>query len=171
MKKFIREEMIMEDGHNYQPVMIKALMKKGKATKEEIMSKLHEENLEHPPEYFRRSPVFEVLTESHPVAKFNVAKKMYELLNYEEYANEKPVKAKKAAIVRYCNQKIRETKNRTNQNSFWIASGHWRNWEHTINNLPVRWGTKQKEKYLWDILKVGDIVFCSASSRSEKIII
>jgi len=63
LKQFILEEMIMHEGYNYQPVMIKALNQNdGKATKDFIMKKLHESNPEHPESYFNNSPVFDVLT-------------------------------------------------------------------------------------------------------------
>ena len=54
-----------------------------------------------------------------------------------------------------------------NKNSpYWLVSGSWNNWNHTLNNLPIRWGTTAKN--LWEILKINDIVFCSASSKSER---
>jgi MoxR-like ATPase/integrase len=53
------------------------------------------------------------------------------------------------------------------ESPFWIASGSWNNWNHTMNNLPIRWGTKAEN--LWKILKINDIVFCSASSKSDRI--
>jgi len=55
------------------------------------------------------------------------------------------------------------------KNSFWLASGSWKNWEYTINNPPIRWGAKEKERNLWDKLDIGDIVFCSASSKTERL--
>ncbi len=54
------------------------------------------------------------------------------------------------------------------EKSFWLASGTWENWEHTINHPPVRWGVKKSEKNLWDKLKPDDVVFCSASSKSPR---
>jgi len=102
LKKFIREEMIMEKGRNYQPVMIKTLNQNdGKASREQIKQALHEANPEHPANYFNDSPVFDVLTKSHPVARFNEDTKMYELLDYETYTT-----PEKAWITMYCDKKI-----------------------------------------------------------------
>ena len=108
LKKFILEEMRMHDNLNYQPVMIRTLIQNnGKATKEEIKFQLHKANTEHPIEYFSDSPVFDVLTKSHPVAEFIESEKSYRLLDFESYSV-----PQKAVIVRYCNQKIEKNPNK-----------------------------------------------------------
>ena len=176
LKRFILKEMRMQEGHNYQPVMIKTLnQNEGRATKEQIKQALHAANPEHPVSFFSDSPVFEVLTINHPVATFNKNTRMYELLDYDTYTT-----AEKAWITMYCDDKIQNPSSIESQllknvnvsithNSFWLASGSWKNWEYTINNPPMRWGTKEKERNLWDKLNIGDIVFCSASSKTERL--
>jgi MoxR-like ATPase len=54
------------------------------------------------------------------------------------------------------------------ESPYWVSSGAWKNWEHTLNNHPIRWGVKEKEKNLWEKLQIDDIVFCSCSSKSER---
>ncbi len=102
LKKFILEEMRMEDNHNYQPVMIRTLNQNdGKATKGEIINELHYVNPGLKENFFDNHIVFNVLTESHPVAKFDETDKKYHLLDYETYNP-----AEKAWITNYCNEKI-----------------------------------------------------------------
>jgi len=60
-----------------------------------------------------------------------------------------------------------ETADEHDRNSpYWAASGSWKNWDHTLKNLPIRWGTKDEN--LWNKLEIKDFVFCSASSKSPK---
>ena len=94
--------MRMEDGHNYQPVMIRTLLQnKGKATRDEIKYQLHKANPLLPQDHFNDSPVFDVLTKSNLVAEYDEQEKIFKLLDYETISV-----ANKAVMVRYCNEKI-----------------------------------------------------------------
>jgi len=170
LKKFIREEMIMEKERNYQPVMIKTLnQNEGKASREQIKQALHEANPEHPANYFSNSPVFEVLTKNHPVAKFNEDTKMYELLDYETYTT-----PEKAWITMYCDEKINGSGKKSkivddSKLEFFIALGPWTNWDHTIKNPPIRWGIQPNSPSnvgVFNSMKTGDIVFFYANKDS-----
>ncbi|KFM21481.1 5-methylcytosine-specific restriction enzyme with GTPase activity protein, partial [Marine Group I thaumarchaeote SCGC AAA799-B03] len=102
LKNFILNEMRMHDGKNYQPVMIKTLNQSdGKATKLEIQQALHDANPDSSVEYFSNSPVFEVLTKSHPVADYDEISGLFYLLDYETYND-----AEKSWITNYCDEKI-----------------------------------------------------------------
>ena len=106
--------MRMADGKNYQPVMIKTLnQNNGKTTKLEIQQALHEANPELSVEFFSNSPVFNVLTKSHPVAEYDEVTKTFHLLDYENYSD-----AEKAWITNYCNDKI--SKGRQTNNYFLV---------------------------------------------------
>lgn len=94
--------MKMEKGHNYQPVMIRALIQnKGKSSKEKIMQELQKENPENIASYFIDSPVFDVLTKNHQITKYDKEDNSFELIDFDSYSV-----AEKAVIVRCCNQKI-----------------------------------------------------------------
>lgn len=102
LMNFMKNEMIMQDGHNYQPVMIRTLNKNdGKASKLKIMEELQKENSEHPISFFRKCPVFDVLTDKHPVARYDENNDMYYLLDYETYSA-----GKKSAITKLCEAKM-----------------------------------------------------------------
>lgn len=94
--------MKMEQGKNYQPVMIRTLNQNdGKATKEKIIEELAEANPEFPKSYFNNSAVFEVLT-NHLVVTYDENNKMYYLPDYETFSP-----AEKAHITMSCDDKIK----------------------------------------------------------------
>ena len=102
LKNFLLYEMKMEKNRNYQPVMIRTLNQNdGKSTKEQIIQELHNANPGFQEDYFNNSPVFEILTIKHSVAKFNETDKKYHLLDYETFNP-----AEKAWITNYCDEKI-----------------------------------------------------------------
>lgn len=104
LKKFISEEMKIEDGKNYQPVMILTLNQKhGEASKEEIIKKLQKYNPSLPPNHFNDCPVFDVL-QKHKVVEFDSSKNMYRLLNYDQIDT---FFGRKAKITKLCEKKIR----------------------------------------------------------------
>ena len=99
-KNIILNEMKMQEGKNYQPVMIRYLnQNRGKATRKEIQEALHQANLEYPTKYFQDSPVFDVLTTSHQVADYNSKEDTYALFDYNTYTP-----AQKAHITMYCDE-------------------------------------------------------------------
>jgi len=176
LKNFILNEMKMQEGKNYQPVMIRYLnQNRGKATKKDIQEALHNANLEHPAKYFRDSPVFGVLTDSRHVTRSNAEKTEYELLDYETFTP-----AQKAHITMYCDQKIKKSANPINPRIILFSAAGKKSFEHfneTItkdvisNTLPgntilkdfdaVRvWGSIYNSQNFskWKELKKGDIL-------------
>jgi hypothetical protein len=94
--------MKMQEGYNYQPVMIRTLnQNNGKATKEKIIEDLHDANPEKSKDDFNDSVVFRVLI-NHNVIKYDENDKMYFLLDYETYSP-----AEKAHITMSCDEKIK----------------------------------------------------------------
>ena len=78
LRNFLENQMMMMDGMNFQPVMIKSLIQhNGNATKQEIIQDLQNENPDLPKDHFDNSPVFKVLTNTHHVAQFNDSEKIY----------------------------------------------------------------------------------------------
>lgn len=158
LKKFILEEMKMADGRNYQPVMIKTLnQNNGKATKQQIQEELHKANPQFPVNYFNNSPVFEVLTKKHSVARYDENEKMFHLLDYETF-----VPAEKAHITSYCDEKIKK------KIQYYIALGPWTNWSHTLENPPLRWGVKPSTPSnigVFNSLQIDDVVFFYANDN------
>lgn len=175
LKNFILNEMRMQEKRNYQPIMIRYLnQNKGKATKKEIQEALHQANPDFPAKYFSDSPVFDVLTTSHPVADYDSKDDTYRLFDYETYTA-----AQKAHITMYCDDKIRESANPVNPRIILFSVSGEKPFEHfkdTItkdvisNTLPVDtilknfqtirvWGSvNNPQKYnKWKELKKGDI--------------
>jgi len=94
--------MRMAGGKNYQPIMIKTLNQNGgEATKQQIQEALHEANPNSSIDFFSNSPVFDVLTKSHNVTRYDQETKIFHLLDYENYND-----AEKAWITNYCDEKI-----------------------------------------------------------------
>ena len=103
LKDFVLNKMKMEKDHNYQPVMIRALLQNnGKATKDQIIDELQKENPEFEKSYFNNSPVFGVLLK-HRVASFDNDKQLYYLINYESYHPRQFLEG-----IQLCNKKIEE---------------------------------------------------------------
>lgn len=176
LKNFILNEMKMQENRNYQPVMIRLLIQnKGKATKEHIQQALHYANPEFPAKYFRDSPVFDVLTTSHPVADYNLKEDMYSLFDYDTYTTKQ-----KAWITRYCEEKIRNSANPiTNRIILFSVSGK-KSYDHFRDTITINvvtdtltgnsilkdfpevrvWGSvDNKQNYnKWKDLKKGDIL-------------
>ena len=119
LRNFLENQMIMVE--NYQPVMIKSLIQhNGKATKQEIIQDLQNENPDLPKEHFDNSPVFKVLTNTHHVAQFNDSEKTYEMLDYETYTKEE-----KEWITNFCDTKI-STDLVGSKNWVWpVEQGNW----------------------------------------------
>ena len=103
LKNFISNQMRMEDGHNYQPVMILILNQNhGKESKEKIIEELQKYNPTFPKSHFNDCPVFDVL-KKHNVVKFNSSTNEYELLDYDEIDTSF---GRKAEITKLCTGKI-----------------------------------------------------------------
>lgn len=60
-------------------------------------------------------------------------------------------------IVNRTNEEIRTN----NKSDFFMITGPWRNWEHSIRNEPMLWGVKSEPSNLtiYNMMKPGDIVF------------
>jgi len=101
LKRFLQEVMDVRQA-NYQPVMIKTLIQNnGKATKQQIQEELHKANPQFSVTYFSNSPVFDVLTKDHKVAKYVENEKMFYLLGYETFKS-----SEKNHITMLCEKKI-----------------------------------------------------------------
>ena len=176
LKKFILEEMRMQENRNYQPVMIRYLnQNRGKATRLEIQRALHNANPELPVKYFKDSPVFDVLTSSHPVADWNRTDDTFKLFDYETFTPHN-----KAWITTYCDQKIKDSANPINPRIILFSAAGKKSFEHfneTIkkdvisNTLPGDtilkdfdaarvWGSiyNSQNYNKWKELKKGDIL-------------
>jgi len=103
LKKFISKEMKMEDGHNYQPVMIRTLNRNhGESSKEIIIKELQKYNSSLPISHFNDCSVFDVL-QKHNVVEFDSSKNMYRLLDYDQIDTSF---GRKAEITKLCDEKI-----------------------------------------------------------------
>ena len=155
LKQFILEDMLMEKGHNYQPVMIRTLLKnKGKATEDQIKTELHNANPLYPVEYFNNSPVFKVLTEEHPVTKYDKITDMYELLDYDDYS-----KQEKEELESYCNHKIENPKGKIQKidlDNIILEFREWLQTDEAQNHLKVIESEKQEVKELMQKLDKMD---------------
>lgn len=159
---------------NYQPIMILILNQNhGKATKKEIVDALKKANTNRRVTDDSFNIVCKTLR-GHKVVEQKGDQ--YFLLDYETIDK---FFGRKAEITKCCYNKIRGltftvspqvtiSGPKMKKNSFWLSSGSWKNWEHTINNPPIRWGAKEKERNLWEKLQVNDVVFCSASSKTDR---
>jgi len=158
----------MDKWHNYQPVMIKTLLQKrasGRATKEEIKFQLHKNNPERTTEYFTNSPVFEVLTEEHPVALYDESKKEYQLLDFNTFSV-----AEKAVLVRFCNQKIKEAKlkeKKTNQ-YFIVQINRYGGKSFDKNQYENKEWKKSKKDSDHGMVKPGDYLLTYFSPEGPK---
>jgi len=104
LQEFLILKMRMEKGHNYQPVMIKKLLKGGgAATKKEIIQALQKENPQYDKKRISQSPVFTVLTLNHPVATFDKTTKKYFMADYDSLSNNE-----RHHLILLCEQKISE---------------------------------------------------------------
>jgi len=167
--------MKMQEGKNYQPVMIRYLnQNKGRATKKDIQEALHNANPKYPTKYFQNSVVFEVLEGRH-VVNYNSANKTYNLLDYEMFSA-----PQKAHITMYCDEKIRNSANPVNPRIILFSVAGKKSFEHfneTItkdvitNTLPLNtilknfhavraWGSIYNSQNFskWKELKKGDIL-------------
>ena len=92
----------MGEGRNFQPVVIKTLFQhKGKALKNKIIQELQNSNSEIDANRNNFSVVFNVLSTTHLIIKFNKSENSYEILDYETYTPEQ-----KEWIINYSETKI-----------------------------------------------------------------
>ena len=93
--------MRMGNGENYQPVMIRTLVRAdGRISKSKIIKDLHEANPGKPSGFFDNHDVFAILTENHPVAEHDEQNDEYKLKDVETYENTNS--QWKSLLVRYC---------------------------------------------------------------------
>jgi len=140
---------------NYQYVVIKTLLENNLyATKEKIAAELEFYNKDKIPQDYRKSMVFGVLEERNILISKNNSEF---LLNLEDDVDSFDI----LEAISLCNQKIHENKIKPEPDYF-IALGPWENWNHTIDNLPLRWGvadTTPSNIAVYDLASEGDIVF------------
>jgi len=171
----MKPDMSSGEPKNYQPVMIMALNKRhGKAEKKKILNELQKANPNQKLTDNNFRTVFQTLRDRKIVEQKG---DYYYLLDYDTIDKHF---GRKAEITKCCKKRIknptlikekpiRKTDFSTSSISYWVSSGSWKNWNHTINNPPIRWGITEKDKNLWDKINTGDIVFCSASSKTPRI--
>lgn len=176
LKTFINDEMIMRDDKNYQPVMIRYLNQNGgKATRLEIQKALHDANPLRPVKFFKVHVVFEVLTESHNIAKENEKEDTFYLLDYETFTPHN-----KAWITMYCDEKIKNSANPVNNRIILFSAAGKKAHDHfsktIVNDVDTSslhvdsilkdypkvrvWGSVNTETQFkkWRNLKKGDIL-------------
>jgi len=176
LKKFILKEMRMQENRNYQPIMIRYLnQNRGKATRLEIQQALHDANPKKPVKDFKTHVVFDVLTESHPVAKENKEEDTFYLLDYETFTPQN-----KAWITMYCDEKIKNSSNPINNRIILFSAAGKKAYDHfrktIVNDVDTSslhidsilkeypkvrvWGSVNTKTQFnkWQDLKKGDIL-------------
>ena len=115
LKDFISNRMILQDDHNYQPIVIVTLVQNGgSATLEEFKTQLQKANPEHDLNFFTNCPAFPIITnevsrngirqyDGATIANRNQDK--FEMLDFDSYTTEQ-----KAWIIVECILKIKEKK-------------------------------------------------------------
>ena len=106
LKNWIENEMKMAPGYNYQPIMIRTLLRNdGKASREKIEADLKAVYSRFLP-WKKTAYPFKIL-EKHSVCKYNKSNQMYELLDFDEIQTHDQWKA---VLVRYCQERIKKSK-------------------------------------------------------------
>ena len=147
---------------NYQFVVIKTLLENNNTEiKDNLADALKFYNKDKPSQDYRTSMVFSVLENRNIIIKNQ--DNSY-TLNIETNLEAFDV----LETITLCNQRIYANKIKTTTDYF-IALGPWENWNHTIENLPLRWGiadTTPSNIAVYDLASEGDIVFYY-STRDE----
>ncbi len=137
LKEFLEKVMILGGGRNFQPVVIKSLFQhEGKALKNEIIQKLQNSNSELDTNRNDFSVVFNLLSTTHSIIKFNESENSYEILDYETYTQEQ-----KEWIINFCEAKIKID---TSGSKFWVWPVEQINWP-TVRDEKV-WAVGKKGK-------------------------
>lgn len=152
MKIFLTETIFTQA--NYQYVIIKSLLENNsRDTKDHLAEALEFYNKDKPPQDYKNSIVFSVLERRGIIAE--------ELNGYRLNISKDYDSFEKLELISLCNLKIYQNKLRKNM-QYYIALGPWENWNHTMENLPLRWGvadTTPSNIGVFDQLSVGDTVF------------
>lgn len=153
LKNFVMEE--IRPQANYQFVVIKTLLElENRASREQISQALEFYNRDKPSQDHYNSIVFSVLEGRNII--FREPDNYYHL-NIEQEQDLFDV----LDVITICNKKIYENKLNPNPEYF-IALGPWENWNHTIENMPIRWGvaeTTASNTAVFNLVTEGDIVF------------
>jgi MoxR-like ATPase len=140
---------------NYQYVVIKTLLENNfLVSKDVIVNGLVFYNKDKPPQDYNQSMVFGVLEERNIIMKTDDGNYS---LNIESDVESFDV----LETISLCNQRIYVNKIKRDVDYF-IALGPWENWNHTIDNLPLRWGiadTTPSNTAVYDLASEGDAVF------------
>lgn len=147
---------------NYQFVVIKTLLENNNtSSRDSLADSLKFYNKDKPFQDYKRSMVFSVLEDRNLIIK-NQDDTF--TLNLETNLNAFDI----LETITLCNQRIYENKIKLNADYF-IALGPWENWNHTIENPPLRWGIADitpSNIAVYDLASEGDIVFYY-STRDE----
>ena len=121
----------MQQGRNYQPVMIRTLNQNhGEATKEKIIQELQKFNSTYPISHFNDCPVFGVL-QKHNVVKFNPSNETYQMLDYDEIDT---FYGRKANITKLCDNKIENGEQLSSDSQFFLVQVTQKGSDNLINN-------------------------------------
>ena len=109
LRDWIKNDMTMAPGYNYQPVMIITLLQNdGKATREKIEEDLKKNNHHNLPWKKTEYP-FKILLE-HKVCKYNKSDKTYELLDFETFPDDTHPNTWQSVLVTKCKERMGEAK-------------------------------------------------------------
>jgi len=140
---------------NYQFVVIKTLLENNNTViKDILVDALKFYNKDKPSQDYRTSMVFPVLVNRNIIIKNQ--DDSYSL-NIETNLEAFDI----LETISLCNRRIYADKIKPNPDYF-IALGPWENWNHTIENLPLRWGvadTTPSNIAVYDLASEGDVVF------------
>ena len=139
---------------NYQYVVIKTLLQNRTwTTKDKIPEALEHYNKDNPTQNYKNSIVFSVLEDKGVIFQENNGYRLNITKDLDPFDH--------LEIISLCNQKIYQNKIKQKV-QYYIALGPWEHWNHTIENLPLRWGvadTTPSNIAVFDGLSEGDIVF------------
>jgi MoxR-like ATPase len=163
---YIQDEMVMQQ--NFQPVILRKILKSKSATKEELDDELEKYSKNSK----TSSSINTVLTVLQRERNEMIRKEDHEfVINSINELSESQTEE----LIGACNKKIIEfgtgikppTVEKPNTDvRYFIALGPWSNWEHTINNPPFRWGVNPSSASnvgVFDALRPGDVVFYYAN--------
>ena len=153
IKNFVTEE--IRPQANYKFVIIKTLLEyENRASRKQLAESLEFYNRDKPSQDYYNSIVFSVLEGRNIILR---EPDNYYRLNIEPEQDLFDV----LDVITICNRKIYENKLNPNPEYF-IALGPWENWNHTIENMPIRWGvaeTTASSIAVFNLIKERDVVF------------
>lgn len=149
---------------NYHFIIIKTILEqKGRASKESIFNALQYYNQNKSRSELESLPKIDTLQKLNFVTSDQNGA-YYELINYKNLDFKEVIQ-----LIALCNKKIYSSTQLKKSLQVFVALGPWQNWEHTINNPPVRWGVKESDPHIYKQLQNGDLVFCFAIKQAKNL--